>query len=126
MTADIRESILGHFSDFYLYQPTAIDAITGSGNLTAEGKAYIDSIGAWFVKHWTYALAHSRKPKQLALSLGDSPVGFLGWLWDVNHSTSDGYAYDFEELITDTIVLWIPGPYANIRFYSECFKVCSL
>lgn len=36
----------------------------------------------------------------LSLALADSPVGLLGWYWDVNHATSDGYAYSYDQLIT--------------------------
>lgn len=39
------------------------------------------------------------------------------------HTVSDGYKYSYQELITDVMMLYIPGPYRNIRLYLEALKV---
>lgn len=125
MVHDVEESIIGHFTDFFISPPRDEDrARLKNGKATAEEAAFIASNDAWFDSpHWTYATTHGQKPLALSQALADTPVGFLGWYWDINYATSDDYPYSNEELITDAMMLWIPGPYANIRAYSESFQV---
>jgi hypothetical protein len=126
MVQDVRKSIIGHMTDFFMVPASDSDrARVASGEATSEEAAYITSSDNWFTSHWAYATTHGQKPLALSQALADSPVGFLGWSWDINYATSDGYAYSFEHLIRDALMLWIPGPYANIRAYLEVFKVCS-
>ncbi len=54
----------------------------------------------------------------VAHALNDSPVGFLAWMYEVVHTDSD-QKYTYEELITQAMLLWIPGVYGNIRSYRE-------
>lgn len=123
MVHDVANSITAHFTDFFLAPPSPEDqARQQSGETTAEESAHMAAVGAWFKDHWGYATIHAQKPLAMSLALTDSPVGFLGWFMDLNHGTSDGYSYTFDELITDAMILWIPGPYANIRAYHEFFK----
>lgn len=120
-------AIVGHMSDFFLGQPTPEDAARlEAGEASEEEKRHVAATKAWFDSHWAYATTHGQKPLALSLALGDSPVGFLGWYMDVNHATSDGHVYADEELVTDAMMLWIPGPYAGIRTYREFFQVNSL
>lgn len=124
MTSEFESSILGHMSDFFLGQATPDDIERlQAGKATEEEAKYMAAGKAWFESHWAYATTHSQKPLALSLALGDSPVGFVGWYMDVNHATSDGYQYSNDELITDAMMLWIPGVYAGIRAYMEFFKV---
>lgn len=124
MVQDVRESIIGHMTDFFMGEPTADDiARLQSGNASKEEVDYMTSTKAWFNSHFVYANTHAQKPLALSAALGDSPVGFLSWLWDISHTVSDGYEYSAEQLITDTMMLYTPGPYASIRAYHEFFKV---
>ncbi|KAI9151305.1 putative epoxide hydrolase [Paramyrothecium foliicola] len=123
MAQDVQESIIGHMCDFFMVPPGDEDkARMQKGSLTSEESKYMSSMGAWFASHSAYSAAHSQKPAALSLALADSPVGLLGWCWDLSRSVSDGYAHSEEGLITDTMMLWIPGPYANIRAYYEFYK----
>ena len=124
MVYDVQESILGHMTDFFVVPPNATDRERlAKSEASREEIAYIAASDEWYTRHWAYASVHGQKPLALSLSLADSPVGVLGWYWDINHATSDGYQYSHEQLITDAMMLWISGPYSNIRAYLEVFKV---
>ena len=127
MVHDVRHSIIGHMTDFFLAEPNADDlARLQAGTASKDEVDYVASTKAWFDSHWAYATTHGQKPLALGAALADSPVGLLGWYWDVNHATSDGYEYSPEQLITDAMMLYIPGPYANMRAYHEVFNVSAM
>ncbi|KAG7053015.1 epoxide hydrolase [Colletotrichum scovillei] len=118
MTIDVRDSILGQMCDFFIAEPTTEDrARLEQNQTTGEETLYMKSIDKWFSSHWAYSVVHSQKPLTISQALADSPVGLLGWFWDVNYATSNGYPYTEEELITDAMMMYIPGPYAGIRAY---------
>ncbi|KAF4783274.1 hypothetical protein HER10_EVM0008105 [Colletotrichum scovillei] len=124
MTIDVRDSILGQMCDFFIAEPTTEDrARLEQNQTTGEETLYMKSIDKWFSSHWAYSVVHSQKPLTISQALADSPVGLLGWFWDVNYATSNGYPYTEEELITDAMMMYIPGPYAGIRAYLG-FQVC--
>ncbi|KAH7316980.1 Alpha/Beta hydrolase protein [Stachybotrys elegans] len=123
MAHEQSEHIIGHFCDFFFSPPNDDDlARMQSGTLTAEEAAYLGNANAWMNSHSAYSTVHSQKPLALSYAFTDSPVGFLAWIWDLAYTASDGYECSEEELITDTMMLWIPGPYANIRTYLEYYK----
>ncbi|KAK1623770.1 Alpha/Beta hydrolase protein [Colletotrichum phormii] len=118
MTIDVRDSILGHMCDFFLAETTTEDQARLAQNKTTEEETlYMASVDKWFSSHWAYFVVHSQKPLTISQALADSPVGLLGWFWDVNYATSNGYPYTKEELITDAMMMIIPGPYAGIQAY---------
>lgn len=124
MVHDVQDSIIGHMCDFFMVPPNEDDqARMQAGTLTTEESEYMSGMNTWFSSHSAYSTAHSQKPLALSIALGDSPIGLLGWCWDLIHTVSDGYPYSEKELITDTMMLWIPGPYSNIRSYLEFYKV---
>ncbi|KAF4991314.1 hypothetical protein FDECE_14084 [Fusarium decemcellulare] len=123
MVRDSKSSIIGHFTDFFLLSPTESDLERLAQNeTTPEETAYIAANNEWFTNHSAYATAHTQKPLALSYAFTDSPVGYLAWIWDLMYAVSDGYSYKAKELITDTMMLFIPGPYSNIRWYLESFK----
>lgn len=127
MTKDAESSVIGHMTDFFAVQPSEDDLSRLAQNQTTdEETAYMKASNAWYGSHSAYSTVHSQKPLALSLALTDSPVGFLGWVWDLVYAVSDGYKYTYEELITDAMMLFIPGPYNNIRAYLEAYKVCAL
>ena len=69
-------------------------------------------------------MAHANVPLALSQAMSDSPMGLLAWFLHINHGSSDGFEPNLQDLITDTMMLWIPGAYANMRAYLEFFKVC--
>lgn len=58
-------------------------------------------------------------PLQLAILLGDSPVGNNAWPYLGMRLFSPGYEWGVEELITWGMMLYIQGPYGSTRIYAE-------
>ncbi|KAK6837576.1 hypothetical protein RU639_001409 [Aspergillus parasiticus] len=120
MMSDVPDSIIGHFLDFMLLPPTQDDIDRYSGNQTTpEENAYLGSFTAFESDHFAYSAVQAQKPLALSLSMGDSPVGFAGWLWDLKYAGSDGYQYTMDELITEAFTLWVQAPYGAMRSYLE-------
>ncbi|KAH8679540.1 putative epoxide hydrolase [Tricladium varicosporioides] len=119
MTVNFRHRIIAHYTDFFFALPTSDDlARYAQHQTTQEENINIESTQAWFAIHSAYATAQAQKPQMLSVALTDSPVGFAGWLWDLKYGSSDGYRYTYDELITDTLLMWIQGPIGSIRGYS--------
>ncbi|KAJ9419790.1 hypothetical protein FOXG_06960 [Fusarium oxysporum f. sp. lycopersici 4287] len=124
MVVDVQPSVIGHMTDFFPVIPNNDDLARKARNETTEEEnSYLKALNEWFTSHSAYSEAHTQKPLALSLAFTDSPVGFLGWMWDLMHTVSDGYKCSYEELITDAMMLYIPGPYRNIRLYLESFKM---
>ncbi|KAF1965032.1 alpha/beta-hydrolase [Bimuria novae-zelandiae CBS 107.79] len=118
--------ILNHITDFYLVFPSANDTARYAANLTSpEETAYITSLLAFTNAHSAYSAIHSTLPLSLAYALTDSPVGFLAWRYQLAATVSD-VPYTPQELITDTLLLYIPGVYGNIRSYKELYSTDGL
>lgn len=127
LVRDEPSSVIGHITDFFAVQATPDDLNRLAQNQTTKDEeAYIASNNIWYSTHAAYSTVQSQKPLALSFAFTDSPVGFLGWMWDLMHAVSDGYTYSYEELITDAMMLFIPGPYSNIRAYLEAYKVITL
>ncbi|RGP79911.1 epoxide hydrolase [Fusarium longipes] len=84
MAGDAESNIIGHMTDFFPVQPTDQDLERLSRNETTEEETtYILASNAWFSSHSAYSTVHTQKPLAVSLALTDSPVGFLGWMWDL-------------------------------------------
>ncbi|PIG80479.1 hypothetical protein AARAC_001626 [Aspergillus arachidicola] len=120
MVEDVHDSIIGHFTDFFLVPPNESDFTRQAKNETTEEEnRFMTTAGEWFAKHASYATVMNQKPAAISFAFTDSPVGFAAWLWDLKYGSSDGFPYEYEELITDTMLQWIQPPYGSIRFYSD-------
>ena len=123
--ADVAsDSLIGHFSDFFIVQPNVTDLERLAQNkTTAEENAYISSFQSWFGEHSAYSTVQTQSPLAIGQAMSDTPVGFAGWIWHLMHAVSDGYAYSFDELITSAMMLWIQGTWGNLRAYREFMTV---
>lgn len=118
---DYAPRIINHVTDFYLVFPSADDTARLAANQTTpEETAYMTSINAFFANHSAYSSIHSTLPLSLAYALNDSPVGFLAWHYQLARTVSD-IAYTPGQLITNALLLYLPGVYGNIRSYKELF-----
>lgn len=118
---DYAPRIINHITDFYITFPSDADNARYAANeTTPEESAYISSINAFLANHSAYSAIHSTLPLSLAYALNDSPVGFLAWRYQLAFTVSDE-PYTPEQLITDALLLYIPGVYGNIRSYKELF-----
>lgn len=124
MAIDVPDSLIGHFTDFQLIFPTPEDLERMANNeTTSEENKYIMAVQEFATNHFAYSTMQAQKPLALSWSMADSPVGFAGWLWDLKYAASDGYEYSFEEIITETLTLWIQEPYTSMRAYVDFTKV---
>ncbi|CAM1510987.1 Fc.00g085000.m01.CDS01 [Cosmosporella sp. VM-42] len=120
--AVVPDSIIGHYSDFWLIQPNATDLERLANNKTTEQETrYINSFTETFANLYIHGPAHHLAPLAIGQAMSDTPVGFAGWVWHLLNLVSDGYHYDWEELITSTMMLFIQGTYGNVRLYREVF-----
>lgn len=127
MVEDVRDSIIGHFTDFFLVPPSESDFARQARNETTEEEnQFMVTAGEWFAKHASYATVMNQKPAAISLAFTDSPVGFAGWLWDLKYGSSDGFSYEYDELITDTTLQWIQPLYGSIQVYSDMNQVGCL
>jgi pimeloyl-ACP methyl ester carboxylesterase len=118
----VPDSLVGHFTDFWLQEPTAEDLQRQAANKTStEENEYITSIQAFFEGHSGYLEVHRQNPLKIGQAMADTPVGFAGWIWHLTNAGVDGYQYTLKQIIDRTMALWIPGPWNGIRAYRECF-----
>ena len=121
LLADYQESVTKHITDLYLVFPNSTDIERYTANeTTAEESRFISAANAFLTGHGAYADLHSTLPLSIAHALNDSPVGFLAWMYQLIYTVSDK-AYTAADLITDALVLYLPGVYGNIRSYKELY-----
>lgn len=124
MATQKPESVIGYFSDFWLISPNATDLERYAQNQTTEEETrYIEASMDWSNNHFSYSDAHIQTPLAIANVMSDSPVGFAGWVWHLVNWVNDGYEYTLNELITNTLMLFIQGTYGNIRLYKQTLPV---
>jgi pimeloyl-ACP methyl ester carboxylesterase len=118
---DYADRLILHVTDLLLAPASANDTARFDANLTTpEETRYINSMAVFFGNHSSYSAVHSMLPLSVAYALNDSPVGFLAWRYQVAYTVSD-VDYSFDELITEAMLLYLPGVYGNIRAYKELF-----
>ncbi|KAK2004878.1 epoxide hydrolase [Colletotrichum falcatum] len=123
MADDDKEHLVGHFTDFYSAQPTPADTERFSKNQTNQIESeYISGVLAFSSGFNAYMTIQSQGPLKLGQALNDSPVGYAGWIWHLIHALSDGYPFTLKQIVTRTLLEWIPGAYGNIRTYLEWLK----
>lgn len=121
------DSIIGHMSDFTLVTPNATDQARFAANeTTPEETRYMKALNAYQTMNSAYSLTQRTRPMSAALAMTDSPVGFLGWIWQFINLASDGFDYTVDDLITSTMMLWIQGSFGNMRSYKEYWTVGGL
>ncbi|KAK7228088.1 hypothetical protein V2G26_000258 [Clonostachys chloroleuca] len=127
MAAMFPDSTVSILSNLWGEAPTDADLLRYSRNeTTAEESSFIE----FFQGVWPTVLAfwgvESTFPLQLGTLLNDSPIGNLGWLYWGTKGFSPGYDWGLEELITWSMMLYIPGPYGSVRTYAEMKKASTL
>jgi len=68
---------------------------------------------------FTYCMVQSSKPRTLGFAMHDSPIGMLAWTADKLHTWSDAYPWSQTELITWTLLHYLPGPTTAFQIYRE-------
>lgn len=121
MVAEHGTHIINHVTDLYLAQASTTDMARYAANeTTQEETSYIASNNVFLTMYGAYSALHSTLPLSVAYALDDSPVGFLAWVYQLVYTVSDN-SYSPSELITQALLLYLPGVYSNIRSYKELF-----
>jgi pimeloyl-ACP methyl ester carboxylesterase len=122
LVVDYAERIIQHVTDFYAVFATQEDQARFASNQTsAEETEYIKSLTAFLGTHSGYSSIQSTYPLSLAYAMNDSPAGFMAWVYHLSTTVNDR-PVEKEEIITNTLMLWIQGVYSNIRDYKEIFS----
>lgn len=126
MLANYESRIIKHATDFYFVLPNSTDTKRCLANQTTpEETKYIEGVNTFFPAHAGYSAIQSTFPLSIADALNDSPVGFLAWIYQLIYTQSDK-AWTSSQLITDALVLYLPGVYGNIRSYKELYAGFTL
>lgn len=126
LLADYESRILNHVTDFYFVLPNSTDSQRFAANeTTPEETKYMAAVNLFFTQHSAYASIHSTLPLSVADALDDSPVGFFAWMYQLVHTVSDK-TYTASRLITEALLLYLPGVYGNIRSYKELYPSFTL
>ena len=126
MVSDSK-AIVSRMTDFGFATPNATDLQRYAANQTTpEETAYIQLSNNINALDTAYIGLHSTRPSLIGQLGTDSPVGFVGWQWDLRYHFSDGYPYTAQELITYAMMLYIQGTYGGIRTYKEFFQANGL
>lgn len=125
MVEQYEERIVNHVTDFYFVPPNATDLQRFAQNQTTEEETrYISSLNAFLNTHSAYSAVHDTYPLSIAYALNDSPVGFVAWIWQIDATVRDlSVPFSLKEMISQALVVLIPGVYGNIRSYKELFPI---
>lgn len=94
-------------------------SINESQQYTAFEQARLDQMN-WFMEtNHHYAGIQETKPLTLGYGLHDSPVAMLAWMADKLFLWSDKYQWTPTELVTWTLLHYLPGPTTALAPYRE-------
>ncbi|CAI6339230.1 unnamed protein product [Periconia digitata] len=125
MVVSYEPKILNHISDMLLQFPNDTDtARYAAGQTTPEETTYLISALDFFTNHTAYSALDSSLPLSLSYALNDSPLGFFAWMYQLFFTVNDNsFAHTPSEIITQALLLYIPGVYGNLRSYKELYNV---
>lgn len=126
MGAAYPESVKSTLCNLYGVTTNDTDLVRyASGQTTVEESSYIEFLqqNEPFTK--TFWGIEAMVPLQMGILLGDSPVGNTLWPYFGMRGLTPGYNWSIEELITWGMMLYIQGPYGNVRIYSELERVSA-
>jgi len=126
LAADFPESVPSVLSNFWVIQPNATDlARYEAGTSTPDEVVAIQGFKSFFHGLGGYFYEQQLHPLQVAISLTDSPVGNAMWIYDIMYHAVEDYLWTPKDIITWSMMYWIPGPYAGARIYRESLLVIS-
>ena len=94
-------------------------------NLTETENTFLENANYSSMQNGAYAMLQSTKPKTVAMSLNNSPVGLSYWIFQLFNDFSDPEKvftekYDLDGLYTNISLYWFTQTiYSSIRMYSE-------
>lgn len=116
-------SVLSVLSNFWTIPPNSTDLQRyAQGLTTVDENAAIESLGNFTAYFSGYRLEQETQPLQVAIGMTDSPVGNAMWMYSLMIHAVDRYVWTPEEIITWSMMYYIPGPYGGMRFYKEVLR----
>ncbi|APA06073.1 hypothetical protein sscle_01g008430 [Sclerotinia sclerotiorum 1980 UF-70] len=123
MAGQFPSSVVSSLSNFFIVPPNSTDLERyAKGTTSEEENLNIGRLDMYNNYYAGYRDIQQTRPEQLAIAMTDSPVGFAAWIYDFMFMHVDGYVWTLEEIITWTMMYYIPGPYAGMRMYKELAK----
>ena len=111
------ESVLAiHLTDLGWH----VDDVDPSTLTRAEQK-YLAEANKRFMKDGAYAMLQSTRPRSIATSLSDSPVGLASWILDRFHawkspSRTLSEAFGYDDLLTNVMIYWVTETIASSMY----------
>lgn len=121
------ESVVSILANLYGVNADEADlARYANGTTTEEEAAYIEFTEAAAPLADSFWGIEKTVPLQIGMLLGDSPVGNVIWPYFGMRAMTPGYEWTMDELITWGMMLYIQGPYGNVRIYKQLEVVSTL
>lgn len=114
------ENAVSVLANFFIVAPNATDLARYHANeTTPDETAYIKSVTN-YGENSGYRMLLSETPLQVVIGMTDSPLGNLAFVWTTMKWLSHPkWIWKMEDIITWSMMYWIPGPYASMRHYRE-------
>ncbi|HEY4017936.1 MAG TPA: alpha/beta fold hydrolase [Pseudonocardiaceae bacterium] len=97
--------------------------------LTAEERAWFDTVATWSATEGGYAAMHRTKPQTAAVGLTDSPAGLAAWIVEKLRAWGDNdgdveQSFTRDEILTNITVYWLTGTIgSSMRMYNANGKI---
>ncbi|KAL6872199.1 alpha/beta-hydrolase [Trichoderma novae-zelandiae] len=115
-------NVVSALSNFWIIPPGESDIRTlAEGLATPDEVAYIATLETYMNEASGYRIIQETQPLTAAFAVSDSPLGNAMWIYALMAEVVDPAikAWTPEEIITWSMMYYIQGPYAGMRFYKE-------
>ncbi|KAH8886251.1 alpha/beta-hydrolase [Thozetella sp. PMI_491] len=128
MAADFPDSVVSILLNMFIVFPNATDYERYNNNQTTPDETAQLSLlqGSSFDLIQAQWGIEVNAPLNLAISVGDSPVGWVAWQYLGLRLLTSGYSWGVEDLITWSMLNYIQGPYGGFRMYHEAVREGTL
>ncbi|MCJ1441978.1 MAG: hypothetical protein MMC23_002470 [Stictis urceolatum] len=120
LAAAYPENVVSVLSNFYIVTPNETDWKRFHAGETSEEENFgIRKFENYKVNSSGYRFIQQTRPASLAIGMTDSPIGNAMWMYDLMHAAVDFHQWTPEEIVTWSMMYYIQGPYAGMRYYKE-------
>ena len=120
LAAAYPENVVSVLSNFYIVTPNETDWKRFHAGETSEEENFgIRKFENYKVNSSGYRFIQQTRPASLAIGMTDSPIGNAMWMYDLMHAAVDIHQWTPEEIVTWSMMYYIQGPYAGMRYYKE-------
>jgi pimeloyl-ACP methyl ester carboxylesterase len=115
-------NVVSALSNFWIIQPDQSDfRRLAQGLATPDETTYIATLETYINQASGYRILQQTQPLTSAFAVSDSPLGNAMWMYALMAEVVDPTIKNWtpEEIITWSMMYYIQGPYAGMRFYRE-------